>query len=169
VSLLRDRGRELAILRAAMRALTVTIAIGAALALGACGGDDNDNASNNTATTQTTGTQGTGAAKSKQNGKKGGKPAGGSATSGGSNTTQTQTGTQPEGGTTSTTPATPKTPYAIAKTVCQNIVPTIVKRQLKKGKTTKQKVAKQYSTGWKPEQRKDAYRGCLAGLKKAAF
>ena len=163
----REPGRELAILRAAMRGLAVTLAIGAALAFAACGGDDNDNASNDTATTQTTATQGTG--KTGKRGKetakagKSKKGTGASPTSGGSKTETATTQTQSE---TPSVPQTPKGPYAVAKTVCQNIVPTVVQRQLKQGKTTKKKVARQYSTGWPPNQRKRAYRGCLAGLNK---
>jgi hypothetical protein len=154
-----------------MRGLLLTVVIGAALALGACGGGDNDNASNSTTTTQTTTTQGTGATSEngKQSGKKksgkghnaknGGKSSGGTKTQ----TTKAPTTTQNQ---TATTPTTPKGPFETAQSVCQNILPTVVQRQLKQGKTTKKKVAKQYSMGWPAAQRKQVYKGCLSGLKK---
>jgi hypothetical protein len=166
---LREHPRNLAILRAAMRRLGSVIVISATLVLGACGGDDNNNASNNTATTQTTapqpatGTTGKSGEKSKS---KSGKSQSGGSTSGGGGTqttkTTTQTQTTTQTGTTPTPP--PPTPYKTAKNVCANILPTAVKRDLKRGKTTKKKVAKSYSTGWPADQRKQAYKGCLAGL-----
>jgi hypothetical protein len=148
-----------------MRGLALTIAIGTALTLAACGGSDKNNASNNTTTTQTTATQpGTGTT-GKSGTQKGKKKSGKGKTSGGSKTptTQTQTTTPTQ---TSTTPAVPAAAYKTAKNVCGSILPILVQRQLRQGKTTKKKVAKQYSTGWPPEKRKQAYRGCLAGLSK---
>ena len=169
---LRELGRKLAILRAAMRRLALMLSIGAALALGACGGDDNNNASTTTASTPTTATQpatGTTGKSGKKGKKKSGKSngsGGGSSTSTGGTTktgTQTQTQTQAQ---TQTTPApAAASPYKTAKTVCGTILPNVVKRQLKKGQTTKKKVAKSYSKGWPSDQRNQAYRGCLAGLK----
>jgi hypothetical protein len=158
-------------LRAAMRRLGLVLFIGTALALGACGGnDDDDNASNNTATTQTTATQpatgNTGKSGKKGKKKSGKSQTGGSAPNGKTQTTtetQTQTQTQTQTGTTPS--PTPPSPYKTAKNVCANILPVAIKRQIKSGKTTKKKVAKTYSTGWPEDQRKQAYRGCLAGLK----
>ena len=164
----------MAILRAAMRALALTITIGTALTLGACGGSSNDNASNNTTTTQTTATQpggttGKSGKSGKQSGKKtanNGKSKGGGKTSGGSKTQTTQTQTTTQTPTATTPSSTPPSSYKTAKNVCGTILPTLVQRQLRQGKTSKKKVAKQYSTGWPPEKRKQAYRGCLAGLSK---
>jgi hypothetical protein len=150
-----------------MRAIALTIAVATALSLGACGGSDkNGNASNST-TTQTTATQPSAGSTGKSGKQKGKKSAqsGQGKTSGGSKgqTTKTQTTTQTQ---TSTTPSVPASAYKTAKNVCGTILPIVVQRQLRQGKTTKKKVAKQYSTGWPPDKRKQAYRGCLAGLSK---
>jgi hypothetical protein len=157
-----------------MRSIAVTIALGMALALGACGGSSKDNASNTTSTTPTTATQpaaGATGRSGKHSGKQAasGKNKGQSKKSGGAKTqtTKTQTQTQTTKTSTTTTPSSsPPSVYKTAKNICGTIIPNVVQRQLRQGKTTKKKVAKQYSTGWPPEKRKDAYKGCLAGLKK---
>jgi len=153
-----------------MRGLASTLLIGAALVLGACGGDNNDNASTTTGTAQstttqsTTGTSGDNGAKKGKKGSGSKNKGGGSSTSGGGSTqTETQTQTQTQ---TATTPSpTSVTPFKTAKTVCGTFLPKTIQRQIKNGKTTKKKVAKQYSKGFAQDQRSQAYKGCLAGLK----
>ncbi len=170
----------------AMRRLTLSMAIAAALALGACGGDDNksDNASTTTdSTTQTTGTTtgkttGDGGKKGEDSGKSGksgsgsgsggsgsGSGSGSGGSNGGSNGTttgdDTPTSTQP-------TPTTPTnvqpTPFKTAKKVCGDFLPEPIKRQIKNGKISKETVAKNYSRGFPEGQRGKAQSGCLAGL-----
>jgi hypothetical protein len=137
----------------------------AALALGACGGaDDNNKASTTTGTTRTTtgtstGTQTADGANAKKK-KSGGGSKSAKKRRGGSST-GTQTSAPPQG--TSTAPTKPST-FKTAKTVCQSFLPNQIRRDLKRSKTTKTKVAKKYSTGWPSDQRRKAYRGCLAGL-----
>jgi hypothetical protein len=155
-----------------MRRLSASLVIVAALALGACGGDDNknDNASTTTGTTTqsttgtTTGKSGNGGGKkNKRSSKKGGSKSK-SESSGGSTTPSTATKTQatPSQGTTPT----PNNPRAIAEKVCWQFLPNVIRRDLKRGKTTRQKVARNYSRGYPKDQRSQAYKGCLAGLKK---
>jgi hypothetical protein len=137
-----------------------------ALALGACGGgDDNNNASTTTGTTQTTtgtstGTQTGDGASAKKKKKSGGGSKSAKKKSKGSST-GTQTSAPPQG--TTTAPTKPST-FKTAKTVCQTFLPNQIRRDLKRDRTTKTKVAKKYSTGWPSDQRRKAYRGCLAGL-----
>jgi hypothetical protein len=157
-----------------MRRLASTLLIGAALVLGACGSDNNDNASTTTGTTQstttqsTTGTSGsTGTKKQKKSSGSKNKSGGSSTSGGGSTQTGTQTQTQAPAQTQSTTTPSPSsvTPFKTAKTVCGTFLPKTIQRQIKNGKTTKKKVAKQYSKGFAQDQRSQAYKGCLAGLK----
>jgi hypothetical protein len=54
---------------------------------------------------------------------------------------------------------------ATAKRVCSQFLPNQIKSDLKRGKTTNDKVARAYSKGYPAKQRDDAYAGCLAGLK----
>jgi hypothetical protein len=157
-----------------MRRLSASLVIVAALALGACGGDDNknDNASTTTGTTTQSTTTGTttgksgngGPKKNKQSSKKGGSKSK-SGSSGGSTTPSTTTKTQatPSQG---TTPTPPNSPRQIAEKVCSQFLPNVIRSDLKRGKTTIQKVARNYSRGYPKDQRSQAYKGCLAGLKK---
>jgi len=165
-----------------MRRLSFSLLIVAVLVLGACGGSDNknNNASTTTPTTTqgTTGTSGTtGAAKSKSH--KGGtkkhkspkkstpsKAKSGGSGSGTKTTTNqsTTTAPTPSQGTTPT-PAN-VTPRKTAQTVCGQFLPDAIRRDLKRGKITKQQVAKNYSKPYPKDQRNLAYKGCLAGLKK---
>lgn len=176
---MRGRGAKLAILARAMRRLAVTMAIATALALGACGGDDNssDNASTTEATTQTTDTSngktttGGGQKKAKKDGggSKSGKGGGGSDDSGGSggrsdDTTTGATATTP----TQTTPSTPSdlqpAPFKTARKVCATFLPEPLQRQIKKGKLSKDTVAKNYARGYPASQRDEARKGCRQGL-----
>jgi hypothetical protein len=153
-----------------MRRVSASLVIVAALALGACGGDDNknDNASTTTGTTTqstTTGKSGNGGGKeNKRSSKKGGSKSK-SGSSGGSTTPSTTTKTQatPSQG---TTPTPPNSPRQIAEKVCSQFLPNVIRSDLKRGKTTIQKVARNYSRGYPKDQRSQAYKGCLAGLKK---
>jgi hypothetical protein len=153
-----------------MRRLSASLVIVAALALGACGGDDNknDNASTTTGTTTqstTTGKSGNGGGKeNKRSSQKGGSKSK-SGSSGGSTTPSTTTKTQatPSQG---TTPTPPNSPRQIAEKVCSQFLPNVIRHDLKRGKTTIQKVARNYSRGYPKDQRSQAYKGCLAGLKK---
>jgi hypothetical protein len=165
-----------------MRRLVLIMGFAAALALGACGGDDNkngDNASTTTATTETTGTStgkttddrgrnkgkdGSGDSKKGSGGKSGsGSGGSGGTTTGGSKTTTTgtQTGDQP-------TPTAPTnlqpTPFKTAKKVCGDFLPVPIQKQIKSGKISKETVAKNYSKGYPQGQRGEARKGCLAGL-----
>jgi hypothetical protein len=161
----------------AMRRLAPIVLVAAALGFAACGGDgNNDSASNSTATTQSTTTQSTTGATTGATGKQSGKKkssankgsgSGGSGSGGGSTKTQTQTQTQTQPAQTGTTPApTVAVPFKTAKTVCGTFLPETIQRQIKRGKTTKKSVAKQYSKGFPKDQRNQAYKGCLAGLNK---
>jgi hypothetical protein len=53
----------------------------------------------------------------------------------------------------------------VARGVCQRFLPKQTERDLKAGRTTIQKVAREYSQGWPSNKRDEAYKGCLAGLK----
>ena len=147
------------------------------LAFAACGGDDEkDQASTNTGTTTQTDTGGTGkpqagGAKQKKDSKqadrskpKGGGKNGGSGSDGGG-----AKGTSPGQVETPSAPAQPNLipkPRATAKKVCSQFLPLIIQRNLKRGKVTKEKVARNYSKGYPASQRDDAYKGCLAGLRE---
>jgi hypothetical protein len=52
-----------------------------------------------------------------------------------------------------------------SKTVCSNFLPTQLAKQLKEGDKSAEDIAKDYSAGYPASQRKNAYDGCLAGLK----
>jgi hypothetical protein len=156
--------------------LSTSLLIAAAVTLGACGGsDNNDNASTTTGTTQSTTTQSTtGTTTGSSGGTKTGKgksskgKKGQSGQSGGSSAqTETQTKSQPTGTTPTGTAPKPSDvdPFKIAKNVCGTFLPETIARDIKKGKITKKKVAKDYSKGYPTDQRTKAYKGCLAGLK----
>jgi hypothetical protein len=165
----------------AMRRLAPILILVAALALSACGGGDDkkDNASTTGTTTQsttkgttgTTGSSGGGKTNKKKSASKnssGGSNGNGGNSSGGSTspsqtTTSTQTTTPSQG-----TPPRPAavTPAKTAKTVCSQFLPEPIRRDIKRGKITKKKVATQYARGYPKDQRSQAYKGCLAGLNK---
>ncbi len=153
----------------------MSLLIASVLVLGACGGDDKkDTASNTSESTQsttqaTTGTTGNGGGPKKDSKGSGGGPkrseGKGSSTSGGGSTqTQTTATTQTETPTQTVPKPSDVKPFNIAKKVCGSFLPLTVSRQIKNGKTTKKKVAKQYSRGYPADQRTEAYKGCLAGL-----
>lgn len=169
-----------------MRRLAPILVLAAALALGACGGSDKkNNASTTTGTTtqSTTGTTGaTGSGGGRKKNKKGtgknstggskgngGSSGGGNKGSGGSTTPTTTTGTQTKPPSQGTTPTPANvSPAKTAKAVCSQFLPEAIKRDIKRGKLTKKKVATQYSMGYPKDQRSEAYKGCLAGLNKVA-
>jgi hypothetical protein len=150
--------------------LSTSVLIAAAVALGACGGSDNkDNASTTTGTTQSTATQSTtGTTTGSSGGTKTSKGKGSKGRKGQSDgsSAQTQTQTQPTGTTPTGTVPNPSAvdPFKISKNVCGTFLPEVIARDLKKGKISKKKVAKQYSKGYPTDQRTKAYKGCLAGL-----
>jgi hypothetical protein len=171
-----------------MRRSAPLLILVAALALGACGGgsDTKTNASTTTATTpgSTTGASGasgaTGAKKGHQKSRgksstggskaNGGNGGGGGKTSTGSAPPPAKTnGTQTKPPSQGTTPTPANiSPAKTAKTVCSQFLPEAIKRDIKRGKITKKKVATQYAKGYPKEQRSEAYKGCLAGLNKIA-
>jgi hypothetical protein len=164
-----------------MKGTSLTLLIATVFALGACGGGDNsnDNASNTTSGGTTATTGGTGASGGSKSTTKTqtttterkrsrkGKGKNGSGKSGGGSRTQSETTTTTETPTT-TTPTTPgqiPKPYDTAKKVCGAFLPLQVQRDLKRGKRSEKSVARQYSRAWPEDQKKSAYKGCLAGLK----
>ena len=52
-----------------------------------------------------------------------------------------------------------------AKTVCTSFLPKALERDLKSGDKSPEEIAKDYSRAFPAAQRKDAYDGCLAGVK----
>jgi hypothetical protein len=166
-----------------MKGTSLVVLMATIFALGACGGDNNsnDNASNTTsggttATTGATGGESTSTTKKsktqtttttpkkrsrKGTGEKGsGKSSGGSRTESQTTTTTTETPTT----TTPTTPGEIPKPYDTAKKVCGAFLPLVTQRELDRGKRSKKSVARQYSRAWPEDQKKSAYKGCLAGL-----
>jgi hypothetical protein len=149
----------------------------AALALGACGGDDEgDSGTTGAATPTTTATTETGTTgtterertdttgtredrtSTRERGEGGGGSGGGGSNGGGSN------GGSDDSGSTSQPPAQPGNVYKTAKTVCTGFLPNVIARELEKGETEPESVARDYSRGFPDRQQKRAYEGCLAGL-----
>jgi hypothetical protein len=159
-----------------MKRLSSIVLASAVLALGACGGDNNssDNASTtaptgatgptttqktNTSTT-TTGTRKKGKSGSGSKGKSGSGSSGGSTTN--TQTTKTtKTTTTPA----QTTPNQIPKPFNTARKVCGAFLPPQVVKPVERGKRSAASLARQYSRGWPKEQRRQAYAGCLQGLK----
>jgi hypothetical protein len=146
----------------------------AALALGACGGDDKGNGdttdtgaaldttvNSGTGTTGTTEKQTTGTTREdrtttrERGDDKGGRKRSGSGRSGGSDggSGDSGSGTQPGN------------VRKVAQTVCNGFLPKVIARDLEKGKRKPEDVARDYSRGFPKNQQQLAYEGCLAGLK----
>jgi hypothetical protein len=159
------------------------VLVGAALALGACGGDDNNDSTTSPAATGTDTTATTGTTEDKTTGKTtedkptktrtrergddsggGGSnrgSGGGSNTSGNDGTTQQKSSSKK-----GSEQLTPANTFSTAKTVCGSFLPKALERQLKSGKKSADEIARDYSKGYPAEQRKKAYSGCKAGLAK---
>jgi hypothetical protein len=161
----------------------VTFLIAAALALSACGGDDEGNGATTgatagddgvfttntggtTATTETGATEkeGTGTTRedrtttSERGDDKGGRDRGGSGSGGsGRGSDDSGRGSQPA--------AQPGDVYKVARTVCKDFLPKIIARDLQKGDKSPEEVARDYSRGFPGRQQRRAYEGCLAGVK----
>jgi hypothetical protein len=156
----------------------VALLAAAALALGACGGDDEGNGTTdagspefttNSGTRTTGGTTerertGTGEDRTTKT-KERGDDRGGSGGSGGGGSKNRGSGGNDDSGST-TQPATqPGNVYKVAQTVCNSFLPKQIERALDKGDRKPEDVARDYSRGFIARQRKRAYEGCLAGLK----
>jgi hypothetical protein len=160
-------------LRATSIAVFLTVA---ALALGACGDDEGSNESATTGTdatepttgtTEKTETTETGTTETrertdrtnttKRKRKRGGSDGGsdGSSGSGGGGDSGSSQGKQLTG----------KNVKSTSKTVCSQFLPTALAKDLKDGKKSAEDIAKDYASGYPEAQRKNAYAGCLAGLK----
>jgi hypothetical protein len=152
-----------------VRRLSLVLLVTVPLAFSACGGDNNDNEKAQKAgATGATATQTTNTTATTKTGRKAhGKSKSGKAKSGGGATTTTE-GATPKGSTTTIPTITNGLiphPYDTAKKVCGGFLPLSIMRAVDRGKRSAKSVAKDYSKGWKPEQRKAAYKGCIAGLK----
>lgn len=53
----------------------------------------------------------------------------------------------------------------LARTICSSYLPIIIRRQIRQDKLDLERYARRYSSAYKGDKRKDAYDGCLAGLK----
>jgi hypothetical protein len=157
----------------------VAALLSAALALGACGGDDGDNGTTGAgspefttnAGTTTTGTTerertGTGADRTTKTKERGDDRGGSGGSGGGGGSKNRGSGRNDDSGST-TQPATqPGNVYKVAQTVCNSFLPKQIERALDKGDRKPEDVARDYSRGFSEKQEKRAYEGCLAGLKK---
>lgn len=154
----------------------------AALALGACGGDDNksdtgttgagaslDQTTNSgTGETGTTGTttrertstrEGTTTRERTSTRERSGSGGGGGSNGSGSGSGSDDSGSK-------ATPALqPGNVEKTAKTVCTSFLPKQIEKDLKDGDREPESVARDYSRGFPEKQQKAAYEGCLAGLK----
>jgi hypothetical protein len=159
------------------------LAIAAALALGACGDDNQGNGGDTGATapttTATTDTGTTGTTERERTGTtredrtttrergddRGGRDRSGSG-GGGSNSGSDGSGSGSGSGSSSggKLPPPGNDTYSVARRVCNQFLPFITARQLKEGKTTPQKVAGDYSRAFPKRKQKRAYDGCLKGL-----
>jgi hypothetical protein len=157
-------------------AFLAVILASAALALGACGGDDNSDQAATTGTnagTQTTGTGTTETGKTTgtrerkgedRGGKQGSGNGGGSGGSGGGGSQGS--GSQGGGsGSDSSSQLNQGNTRRTAKRVCSDFLPPVLARQIKSGKKSEKEVAKDYAKGFPRNLRDLAYAGCLAGLK----
>ena len=153
----------------------------AALALGACGGDDNKSDSGTTGAgasldqttnsgtgeTGTTGTttrertstrEGTTTRERTNTRERSGSGGGGSNGSGSG-------GGSDDSGSKATPALQPGNVEKTAKTVCTSFLPKQIEKDLEDGDRKAESVARDYSRGFPEKQQKAAYEGCLAGLK----
>ena len=162
----------------------VSLIAAAALALGACGGDDNKGDSGTTGAgasldqttnsgTGDTGTTGTTTRERTSTREDTGKSERGDDKSSTRERSGSGGGGSDDGGSkggsdsgTKATPALqPGNVEKTAKTVCTSFLPKQIEKDLKDGDRKPESVAKDYSRGFPEKQQKDAYEGCLAGLK----
>ncbi len=157
----------------------------AALALGACGGDDGGNGSGTTAagspdfttnsgtgTTGTTERERTGTTEDRttktsesRNDSGGNGRQRGQWRSGKSGSGKSGSGNDDSGSKAQPNPQ-PGNVAKIAEKVCNSFLPKQISRDLEQDKTKPEDVARDYSRGFPEKQRESAYEGCLAGLKK---
>jgi hypothetical protein len=157
----------------------VALLAAAALALGACGGDDEGNGTTDagspefttnsgTGTTGTTERERTGTSedrttKTKESGDDGG---GSSGSGGGGGSKKGGSGGNDDSGSKAQPATQPGNVYNVAQTVCKSFLPKQIQRDLEKDDRQPEDVARDYSRGFPGKQRQRAYEGCLAGLKK---
>ena len=161
----------------------VTLLAAGALALGACGGDDDGGNGTTGAgspeftTNSGTGTTGGTTARERTgtgedrttNTKERGDDRGGSSGSGrGGGSKNGGSGGNDDSGSTAQPAAQPGNVFEVAKKVCNSFLPEQIQRDLERDKTNPEDVARNYSRGFLAKQRKRAYEGCLAGLKARA-
>jgi hypothetical protein len=162
----------------------VALLAAAALALGACGGDDGGNGSGTTAAgspdfTTNSGTGTTGTTERERTGttedrttktSEGRNDSGSDGGSGGSGSGKSGSGKSGSGNDDSGSKAQPNPQPGnvakIAEKVCNSFLPKQISRDLEQDKTKPEDVARDYSRGFPEKQRESAYEGCLAGLKK---
>jgi hypothetical protein len=159
------------------RTSTALILAVAALGLGACGDDNKSDTGGDAATNEAiatdattgttdskTGTTGTGTTKktgtTKTNESKRDDKGGSGGGSGGGNSGSGNSGKRDKA-----EELTDKNVKSTAKTVCTSFLPKALERDLKSGDKSPEDIAKDYSRGFPQAQRKDAYEGCLSGLK----
>jgi hypothetical protein len=162
----------------------VALLAAAALALGACGGDDGGNGSgttdaaspdfttnSGTGTTGTTERERTGTTedrttKTRESGDDSGGSSGRNGGSGSSGSSKSGSGGNDDSGSKAQPNPQPGNVAKIAEKVCNSFLPKQISRALEQDKTSPEDVARDYSRGFPEKQRESAYEGCLAGLKK---
>jgi len=157
----------------------VTLLAAAALALGACGGDDGGNGTTDAGSpefttnsgTGTTGTTerdrtGTGEDRTTKTKERGDDSGGSSGSGGGGGSKNSGSGGKNDSGSTAQPATQPGNVYKVAQTVCNSFLPKQIERALEKDDRKPEDVARDYSRGFPEKQRERAYEGCLAGLKK---
>jgi hypothetical protein len=155
----------------------VALLAAAALALGACGGDDEGNGTTDAGSPEFTTNSGTGTTGTTERERTGtsedrttktkerGDDRGGSSGSGGGSNDGGSGGNDDSGSKAQPTTQ-PGAVFKIARTVCNSFLPKQIQRDLAKDKRQPEDVARDYSRGFPDKQRERAYEGCLAGLKK---
>jgi hypothetical protein len=153
--------------------------VAAALALGACGGGDengggetgaadsdttiNTGPADTTATdTGTTGT--TEGERTATTGEDRTTTGEGGGDEGGGNSGRGSDGSGGDGGGQRRLSPPGKDVQSVARRVCNQFLPVITARQLEEGKTTPQKVATDYARAYPKRHQKRVYEGCLKGL-----
>jgi hypothetical protein len=157
--------------------LVVALLAAAALALGACGGDDEGSGTTGAGspeftTNSGTGTTGTtekertetGEDRTTKTKERGNDRGGSSGSGGGSGSKNGGAGGNDDSGSTAQPPV-PGNVFEIAQKVCTSFLPKVIQRDLEKEDRKPEDVARDYSRGFPGKQQKRAYEGCLAGLK----
>lgn len=156
----------------------MTLLAAAALALGACGGDDKGNGTTGAGSpefttnsgTGTTGTTerertGTGEGRTTKTKERGDDSGGSSGSGGGGGSKNSGSGGNDDSGSTAAPAAQPGNVYKVAQTVCNSFLPKQIQQDLAQDDRKPEDVARDYSRGFPAKQRQRAYEGCLAGLK----